>query len=281
MLIILVLPVRWYVFENGTDLDQCGQSVQAACRTMDQVIRQLGTITPLATLDLLGQVEDVWTGASEQIQNASDYLDKYHYSGMPVLQEFPALPQLTTNVLPWFSQNWIIPNLDVLPDGAFNWETTTYRPTSTVRQTTSLSQTPHTPKTPPNLPKRTTTRNYRIEYYTIQPDITGPPITSVLLCDATGQVNHGIFDNACHQTKMIYLRHVNFIEDKIYLSRELDHFCTVKRDMFIKRIIEYCENPWHFQLLQKKLQFYRYAHMFLHEIQLHIISELQSVHFET
>ena len=194
---ITVQPVRQYVSENGTDSDQCGQSPESPCRTVTPVIRQLGTITPLATLDLLGQVKDVWTGASKQFQNASDYFDEYHYYGMPVLREFPTLPYVT--IPPTEYPNWIIPNLDgaTVPYGVFNWETTTSRPTSSVKQTTPLSHI--TAPRDLSLPRHTTTPkstlNFfstiplstipRIQYYTIQPDSTGPPITSVKLCGTT------------------------------------------------------------------------------------------------
>ena len=74
--------MRRYVSENGIDSDQCGQTFEAACKTMTPVLEQIHTLNSFVSPDLLDQVEAVWTRVSDQFQSryVSHFLKLFRFN---------------------------------------------------------------------------------------------------------------------------------------------------------------------------------------------------------
>ena len=255
--------MKWYISENGIDSDQCGRSAMSPCRTLDSVVGKFHTITTIVNPDLVAQVEDVWRQAAGQYQNSFDYWNRYVDRYLGMYQNYP-----TTSPFSDETTHWEIPNLQdvTFPDGDLNpWHTTTPSKTGFRSRTTVPIH-----------------RTSALDAFTST--TSGPDLPDAKLCRTAGQVNQGIFDNACRQTKIIYLGHVLSNDDRIYVSRELDHFCVVKKDIFIKTFDEFCAEYSHFVHNRysyiKIRQYYQYAHIFLNEIQVRIITMLKSIHFQ-
>ena len=241
--------MKWYISENGTNSEQCGRSAESPCRTISPVVRQFDTITTFASIDMLDQVADVWIKASEQLQISSDYFYTLGILEQPIFAELIAYLQL----------------LDRSTQPTSVYPTDTLKSTPSHFTTTDMNVTPRSIMFTSRITTTTQPDDFRLSGY-------------VTLCGESagkvGKVNHGIIDYACRQTKMIYLRYILSNEDRTYVSRELDRFCIVRRDVFIKMFTKKCWNSWYSR------EYYQYARIFLDEIQVHIISELRSVHFQ-
>ena len=81
--------MRRYVFQDGFDSDQCGQTVETACKTMNPILEQLHTMHSFVSQDLLDQVEDVWRNVLDEFQSWENVV--------------PAEPTFSTSIptVPW------------------------------------------------------------------------------------------------------------------------------------------------------------------------------------
>ena len=92
--------MKHYISENGTDFDQCGQSVETACKTLTPLLKQLDTLHPFVNQNLLNQVEDVWKQVLDQFQSAINYIQR-SMSNVPLdLYEAVFDPSVTTTSNP-------------------------------------------------------------------------------------------------------------------------------------------------------------------------------------
>ena len=97
-------------------------------------------------------------------------------------------------------------------------------------------------------------------------------------------MNGVIIDNACHKIKQVSLPHILLYDGRTHFSRELDNYCNVRREIFIERIAQFCEQYSNRALvplyIHRRRQYYQYAGIFRNEIQLHMASELESKNFQ-
>ena len=75
--------MRRYVFQDGIDSDQCGQTAETACKTVNPMLGQLHTLHPFVNQNLLNPVEDVWKKVLDQFQSIFDQMEKWEYMPTP------------------------------------------------------------------------------------------------------------------------------------------------------------------------------------------------------
>ena len=82
--------MRRYISENGTDSNQCGQTVETACKTMTPVLEQSHTGNSFVDPDLLDKVDNVWAQVFNQIWiivNDTDNLIPISYPSPTLMPE--------------------------------------------------------------------------------------------------------------------------------------------------------------------------------------------------
>ena len=75
--------MRRYVSQDAFDSDQCGQTAETACKTVNPVLEQLHTMNSFVNKDLLDQVEDVWRKVLDKFQSILDQWEEWEYVPRP------------------------------------------------------------------------------------------------------------------------------------------------------------------------------------------------------